>query len=134
MTDAVISSGTQIDSLRQNEYELYLEGQVVRGIFSISGLVAFQADGTYPPIAVSKMVQRDPALPFNVWLREAANGATRTLAIAAIDDGVEVRRWTLHNARILSVSYSAFSPALVDLVEETVQVAFERIETTWYSG
>jgi hypothetical protein len=127
-------SGTQIDSLRQNEYELHLDGHAVRGIFSISGLVSFRADGVYPPITLSKMVQRDPALPFNAWLREASSGATRTLAVVAIDDGVEVRRWTLHEARITSVSYSPFSESLVDLVEETVEITFARVETTWYGG
>ena len=144
MTDAIVPAGTQIDSLRQNEFEVLLEGERLVGIFKITGLVTFRLDVKpaqtrlmQDPITLSKMVQRDPNLPFNTWLRETVKAAddihrpTRTLAIVAMDDGLETRRWTLNEAWISQIKYSDFSPANVELVEETLTIHFESITETW---
>ncbi|MBK8026887.1 MAG: phage tail protein [Chloroflexi bacterium] len=144
MTDSTTTSGSQIDSLRQNEFEVQLEGQRVSGIFTVSGLVPFKLDmsASQPvlkqkPIVLTKLVQRDPTLPFNAWLREtvaAGAGAkrpTRTLAIVVLDDGIETRRWTLNDAWISQIAYSDFSTANVELVEETITLHYESITEVW---
>ncbi|MDZ4770930.1 MAG: phage tail protein [Chloroflexota bacterium] len=144
MTDAIIPGGTQIDSLRQNEFEVHLEGQVLKGIFSVSGLVTFKLDIKpsqsklmYDPITLVKMVQRDPELPFNKWLRETVAAGddiqrpSRALAIVALDDGIEIRRWTLNGAWISAIAYSTFSPANVDLVEETLTIHYQNLSEAW---
>ena len=83
-----------------------------------------------------KMVQRDGNNAFNRWLRETTgtqDGArpTRTVAVVAIDDGVETRRWTAKNAWIIGVSYSDFNSASFEMVEETVTIQYETLEETW---
>jgi len=135
-------SGTQIDTLRQNEFEVLLDGAPLQGVFKVAGLTSFKLDlvkniRVQSPIALTKIVQRDPALPFNVWLRETASGtpaATRTLAIIARDDGIEIRRWTLNKVVITEIRYSDFDTGLVELVEETVTLQYESITETWFSG
>jgi phage tail-like protein len=137
-----------IDSLSANEFGVELEGEKITGIFRVSGLVSFKLDvktttalkAVKEPFKIIKMVQRDPNNPFNKWLRETIAAQTdivrpkRTLAIMAIDDGVETRRWTVKGAWITSVSYSDFNTASGELVEETLTINWDEIEETWPGG
>ena len=83
------------------------------------------------------MVQRDPQLPFNRWLRETIESKAdivrpqRTLEIIAIDDGEETRRWTVKGAWISEITYSEFNTANGELIEETITVHYEDITETW---
>ena len=126
-----------LDSLCANEFDLKIEGESVSGIFRISGLVGFKLDDSYKrvyePIQISKMVQRDGNSPFNKWLRESEAGGrpTRTLAIVAVDDGVETRRWTINGAWISEVRYSEFNSASFEMVEEIFTIQFSGIDEAW---
>lgn len=134
------SSITALDSLQANEFALELAGQVVPGVFRVEGLTSFKLEGgnvTHPPITIAKMVQRDATLPFSQWIQEtmaagrSADRPRRTLAVVAIDDGEETRRWTLSNATIIEITYTAFDTSSGDLVEEQVTVQFESITESW---
>ena len=107
------STGFNIHSLSANEFEVQLDGEVVKGVFRISGLVPFKLDVkpsmtkvVHEPFKLAKMVQRDPEIAFNRWLRETIAATddlarpSRTLEILAIDDGEETRRWTIKGAWI----------------------------------
>lgn len=144
MTDAIVPAGTQIDSLRQNEFEVLLDDERLSGVFKVAGLTTFRLDIKpsqtklmRDPITLTKMVQRDPNLPFNRWLRETVAAGEdidrpkRSLAILAMDDGVETRRWTLNDAWISQIKYSDFSSGNVELVEETITIQFESITEKW---
>lgn len=130
-----------LDSLVANEFAVELEGENLTGIFRVSGLTTFKLNDTgqmvYRPIQISKMVQQDGNSAFNSWLRETQNAKndeerpTRTVAIVAIDDGVETRRWTLAGAFITEVSYSAFDTASTDMVEETVTIKYDSLDEKW---
>ncbi|MBE2267202.1 MAG: hypothetical protein IAE80_03160 [Anaerolinea sp.] len=130
---------SQIDSLSANEFEVQLNGEKVDGVFRVSGLTPLRSDSATHPFQLSKMVQRDPALPFNVWLREtlAAKGAaahpTRTLTIIALDEGVESRRWTVTGAWISEIRYSEFNSASSELVEECAIIHYGDMQMTWTS-
>ena len=119
-----------LDSLCANEFDFRIDGESVSGIFRISGLVSFKLD---EPIQVSKMVQRDGTNAFNKWLREseAGNRPTRTLAIVAVDDGVETRCWSIKGAWISEVRYSEFNTASFEMVEEIFTIQFSEIEESW---
>jgi hypothetical protein len=139
------SGGKSIDSLTANEFGVELEGERVEGIFRVSGFAPFKLDikSAASPKAIRdqfelvKMVQRDPTLAFNRWLRETAEARTdivrpqRTLAILALDEGQEIRRWTIKGAWISEVKYSDFNTASGELVEETLTIQWEEIEQTW---
>jgi phage tail-like protein len=134
-----------VDSLVANEFEVELEGETLPGVFRVSGLVTFKLDGddehhasrTNSPILLSKMVQRDGNSVFNKWLRETANAKSgeprprRTLAVVAIDDGVETRRWTISGAWIQEVRYSDFDSASSAMVEEIVTIQFDSLQEHW---
>lgn len=133
-----------VDSLVANEFAVEIEGEMMLGVFRVSGFTPFKlavepnsATPLNTPFILAKMVQRNGNNPFNSWLREtvANAGATpyprRTLAIVAIDDGVETRRWTINGAWISAVSYSDFDTGSSEMVEETVTIHYESIEETW---
>src|SRR5215207_9059774 len=117
MAEEIISdaspAGVAIDSLSANEFALEIEGERVTGVFRVSGLIPFKMDVkpslnklVRDPFKIAKMAQRDPNLPFNKWLYETFTSKDdivrprRELAIIAIDDGVETRRWTVKGAYI----------------------------------
>jgi len=134
-----------VDSLVANEFEVELEGEILPGVFRVSGLVTFKLDGddehhasrTNSPIILSKMVQRDGNTAFNKWLRETVSAKSgqprprRTLAVVAIDDGVETRRWTISGAWIQQVRYSDFDSASSAMVEEIVTIHFDGLQEQW---
>ena len=134
-----------VDSLVANEFRLEIDGQPTTGIFTIAGLTSFKLEvkatnqlrKTAEPFTVTKMVQRDPHLPFNAWLRETyAAGAdimrpTRTLTIVAVDDGEDVRIWTVKKAWISAVSFSSFNSGSSEMVEETIEIRYEDISESW---
>lgn len=135
------NNGRVVDSLVANEFVLEIDGQAVTGIFRVSGLTTFKLDEalkrTYGPIQIAKMVQRDANSPFNKWLRQtisaavAADRPTRTVTVVAVDDGVEIRRWSLIDAKINEISYSPFDTASGDMVEERITLTYARIEESW---
>jgi hypothetical protein len=129
-----------LDSLCANEFAVEIDGQRVEGIFTIRGFtpLAYTAEGrVMPPFIISKMVQRDPGTVFNAWVKatmEARDSATRPrrdLAIVAVDDGVETRRWLVKNAMITAIAYSDFNAASFEMVEENVTIVYEDIEESW---
>jgi hypothetical protein len=128
-----------LDSLSANEFKLEINGEEVLGIFRISGFKPydFLRAGGINTVLITKMVQRDANNPFNKWLREAVAtmnqdvNPTRTLSIVAVDDGMEVRRWTLHGAYIVSLSYSDFDTGSTELVEEQVMVQYASVDLKW---
>ncbi len=136
-----------IDSLSANEFEVQLDGEVVKGVFRISGLVPFKLEVkpsmtkvVREPFTLSKMVQRDPEVAFNRWLRETVAATddlsrpSRTLEILAIDDGEETRRWTVKGAWISEVAYSDFNTASGDLIEEIVTIHYDEISERWQTA
>ncbi|MCZ7540580.1 MAG: phage tail protein [Anaerolineae bacterium] len=128
------------DSLSANEFRVEINGTVASGIFGVSGLHSRKVDleGGKPvnqPVLITKMVQRDPDLPFNAWIRETlANPAAkiaRQIAIVALDEGVETRRWVLKDAWISAVGYSDFDSGSDQLIEERVTVQHSGVEEVW---
>jgi hypothetical protein len=140
MTDAE-NTFLAIDSLCANEFAMEIDGESIDGIFRVSGLTTFKLDTVtlkpvQEPFQLVKMVQRDGNNAFNRWLREttaAKDGSrpTRTVAVVAIDDRVETRRWTATNAWISAVNYSDFNSASFEMVEEAVTIQYESLEETW---
>ena len=127
-----------VDSLVANEFEVEIEGEKLLGVFRVDGLVTFMLDGdgnrVGQPFQLAKMVQRDGNNPFNKWLRETASGKAkprRELAIVAIDDGVETRRWTVKGAWIRKVSYSSFDTASSEMVEEIITIHYDKLVEIW---
>lgn len=134
-----------VDSLSANEFRVEINGQVATGIFAVNGLSSFSlklddngkpVGYSYPSLVITKMVQQDPALPFNQWVREAiqARGTvlpTREIAIVAMDEGVETRRWVFRNAWISGVSFSDFDTALEYLIEEKITIQHGGVEEIW---
>lgn len=144
MADEMKSLAVHVDSLSANEFEVLLDGERLQGVFRVSGLLPFKLDVkpsltklVREPFKLSKMVQRDPQLPFNRWLRDTVASRddivrpTRTLEIVAVDDGKETRRWTVKEAWISEISYSDFNTGSSDLVEETVIIHYDDIEESW---
>lgn len=148
MPDETISTasptGQAIDSLSANEFAVEIEGTRATGIFRVSGLVTFKLDVkpsltkvVRDPFKIVKMVQRDPNLPFNRWVRETVQAKDdivrplRTLEIIALDDGVETRRWKIKGAWISEISYSDFDSGSSELVQETLVIHYEDVEETW---
>lgn len=138
-------STKHIDSLSANEFRVELDGEVIDGIFKVSGLAPFKLEVKQSsalkinkdPITIVKMVRRDPNNPVNRWIRESIAAhtdikrATRTLTVVAVDDGEEIRRWNIKGAWISGISYSEFNSASGELVEETITLQWEAIETLW---
>ncbi len=144
MADENTSLAIRIDSLSANEFAVLLDGERVQGIFRVSGLLPFKLEVkpsltklVRDPFKLSKMVQRDPNLPFNRWLRETIAARddivrpTRTIDLLAVDDGVEIRRWTISDAWISEINYSDFNSASSDLIEETLTIHYDDIRETW---
>lgn len=140
------SAGLQvIDSLSVNEFVLEIEGAPIKTVLRITSFFAFKLDVKtttslkliQEPFKVVKMVERDANAPFNRWIRETTAAQAdivrprRTLALVAIDDGVEIRRWTIKGAWISEVCYSEFNTGSADLVEETITIQYEGIEDSW---
>ena len=134
-----------VDSLSTNEFHVEINGQIVTGVFSVSGLTPFRlsVDEAGRPVkveqaslVVTKMVQQDPNLPFNSWVREAVRAQgkvlpTREIAIVAMDEGVETRRWVFQNAWISEVLFSDFDTALEYLVEERITIRHSGVVELW---
>jgi len=134
-----------VDSLVANEFEVQIEGQKVLGVFRVSGLTPFKLNVLNPgaslavhePFQLAKMVRRDANSSFNKWLREtvahrtSSNRPKRTLSIVAIDDGIEIRRWTAKGAYITGVTYSSFDSGSSEMVEEVITIHYEDIEESW---
>lgn len=144
MADETKTLAVHIDSLSANEFEVLLDGVRLQGVFRVSGLLPFKLEVkpsltklVREPFKLAKMVQRDPELPFNRWLRDTVASRddivrpTRTLEILAVDDGRETRRWTVTEAWISEISYSDFNTGSSDLVEETVTIHYDDIEEKW---
>ncbi len=144
MADENQTLAVHIDSLSANEFEVHLDGEVIKGVFRVSGLIPFKLEVkpsltkiVREPFKLSKMVQRDPEIAFNRWLRETVAAKddivrpTRMLEILAIDDGEETRRWTVKGAWISEINYSDFNSASSDLIEETVTIYFDDISESW---
>lgn len=146
MTDQATPNAIQhIDSLSANEFTLELDGIPVPGVLRISGFHSFKLElrpaltrQIQEPFTIAKLVQHDSQAPFNQWLKETILAQadmvrpTRTLAIVAIDDGRETRRWTIRDAWIIAITYSDFDMGSFDLVEERLTVVFDRIDETWF--
>ncbi len=150
MVDELAGANTiqSIDSLSANEFSVELEGEPVTAVFRLKGLVPFKLDvkattslkPILEPFTLVKMVQRSPDAPTNRWIQETIKAKadivrpTRTLAILAVDNGVEIRRWTVKGAWISEITYSDFDMASGDLVEERLTIHYEEIVETWGAG
>lgn len=129
-----------VDSLSANEFQVELDGELVSGIFGVSGLVSRSVDLdagklVNRPVVISKMVQQASQLPFNAWVRETLTNpttrVTRQLAIVAMDEGVETRRWILKDAWISDIGYSDFDSGSDELVEERLTIHHNGVEVVW---
>ncbi len=129
-----------VDSLSANEFRVEINGVTATGIFGVSGLHSRSVDLeagklVNRPVLITKMVQRDPDLPFNAWIRETlaspAVKITRQLAVVAMDEGIETRRWVLKDAWISAVAYSDFDSGSDQLVEERITVQHGGVEEAW---
>lgn len=133
-----------VDSLSANEFVVEVGGERATGIFAVTGLSSYalrMEDGKpvgmdFPPIVVTKMVQQDVTNPFNKWTREtvAARGTrlpTRDVAIVALDEGLETRRWVYRNCWISSIQFSDFDTAIDFLVEEKITIQHGGVEEIW---
>jgi hypothetical protein len=129
-----------LDSLSANEFRVEINGVVATGIFSVSGLHIRSVDLAAGrlvnhPITIAKMVQQDPDLPFNQWTRETlANPTakvTREIAVVAMDEGVETRRWIYRNAWISDIAFSDFDTSRHELIEEQLTVQHSGVDEIW---
>ena len=130
-----------VDSLCANEFDFEIEGESVTGMFRVTGLTPFKLDDDGNPVKlpfeVAKMVERDGNNAFNKWLRETIANRdsgvrpTRNIAVIAVDDGVETRRWTAKGAWIKEIRYSSFDSASFEMVEEIFTIMYDSIEETW---
>lgn len=141
---AISAVRRQIDSLSANEFMVELDGVRVGGVFRVTGLIPFKLDvkptltkRVRDPFKLTKMVQRDPENPFNRWVKDTVAARddivrpTRQLAVIAVDDDTEVRRWLIKDAWIAEVSYSDFNSGSNELIEETLVIYYEDIEELW---
>jgi phage tail-like protein len=129
-----------LDSLSANEFHVEIEGVTATGIFGVSGIVSRSVDLSAgrlinAPLTITKMVQQDPELPFNQWTRETiANPTTRVtrqIAIVAMDEGQETRRWVFKDAWISDISFSDFDTSRDELVEERLVIQHHGVEEIW---
>lgn len=123
-----------IDSLVANEFTVELDGAKVDGVFRVSGLTLFKTT-IDTPVVITKMVQRDPNVAFNKWLKDTLNAVgkvpTRNVSITAVDDGVAVRRWMFNDAHVASVTYSDFDTASAEMVEERIALNYGSVSHAW---
>jgi hypothetical protein len=133
-------SGIQaVDSLSANEFQVEINGQVVTGIFGVGNICirCVDSDGTliHQPVTIAKMVQQDPNLPFNQWTRETmarpTEKVTRNLAVVAMDEGVETRRWIFKDAWISDISFSDFDSSSQELIAEQLIIEHNGVEEIW---
>lgn len=135
-----------VDSLSSNEFVVEIAGERATGIFSVSGLSSYSlkleagkpVGLEYPPLVITKMVQQDASLQFNQWTREtvAARGTrlpTRDVAVVAMDEGVETRRWIYRNCWISNIEFSDFDTDKEFLIEERITIQHGGIEEVWPS-
>lgn len=130
-----------MDSLIANEFTFEIDGKQMSGIFGVRNFVSYVCDEEgnrlKPPFQISKMVQRDANNVFNTWLREtlAERDSTerprRDVAIVAVDDGVETRRWTVKNAWIQQVHYSDFDSSSFEMIAEVFTIGYDDIIETF---
>jgi hypothetical protein len=130
-----------VDSLVANEFAVEIGGEVAGGIFGVRGLTLFQLDDNgnriKPSFEITKMVERDADTAFNKWHQETVDNRnsdtrpTRSVAIVAIDDGVETRRWTAKDAYIASIRYSDYDTGSFEMIEETYIIMYSEIEESW---
>jgi hypothetical protein len=135
------SSGIKaIDSLSANEFRVEIDGEVATGIFGVSGIhircVDLSAGKLVPqPVIITKMVQQDPDLPFNQWTRETlahpTTKITREIAVVAMDEGVETRRWVHRDAWISDIEFSDFDSSSDTLIEERLTIHHSGVEEVW---
>ncbi len=139
MADAQ-SEVVAVDSLAANEFQVEIEAEIATGIFGVSGLCVRYVDVdagklSFRPIVISKMVQQNPELPFNRWTRETlanpTSKITRTIAIVAMDEGVETRRWVLSEAWISEIAFSDFDQGSRELVAEQLTIHHSGIQEIW---
>ncbi|HEX3049835.1 MAG TPA: phage tail protein [Aggregatilineaceae bacterium] len=129
-----------IDSLSSNEFQVEIDGEVATGIFAVRGLcircVDLEAGRLVnQPLTISKMVQQDANLPFNRWTRETLTNpttkVTRKIAVVAMDDGIETRRWVYQEAWISEISFSDFDSGTQILIEERLTIHHSGTEEIW---
>jgi hypothetical protein len=135
------SSGIRsIDSLSANEFRVEVNGVAATGIFGVSGLHIRCVDLSAgklinQPVTVIKIVQKDPNLPFNQWTRETlanpTSKITRELAVVAMDEGVETRRWIYKDAWISDITFSDFDAGSQVLIEERLTIQHGGVEEVW---
>jgi hypothetical protein len=135
------STGIQaLDSLSANEFRVEINGVVASGIFGVSGLHIRSVDLAAgrlvnQPITIAKMVQQDPNLPFNQWTRETLASptakVTREIAVVAMDEDVETRRWVYRNAWISDIAFTDFDTSRHELIEERLTVQHTGVEEIW---
>ena len=127
-----------IDSLSAHEFQVEVGGEVASGIFGVSGLHSFSMDDGEPvlhPVTITKMVQQDPNLPFNKWTRETisklGDKVTRKVAVVAMDEGTETRRWVIEEAWIVDIQFSDFDTGSDALVEERITLYHNGVNEIW---
>ena len=129
-----------VDSLSANEFRVEIDGEVASGIFGVSGLRIRSVDLTAgrlvnQPLTLAKMTQQDPTLPFNRWTRETlanpTGKVTHEIAIVAMDEGVETRRWVFKDAWISDIAFSDFDTSRDELIEEQLTIQHGGVEEVW---
>jgi hypothetical protein len=129
-----------IDSLSANEFRVEIDGETATGIFGVSGLHIRSVDLTAgrlvnQPLTITKMVQQNPDLPFNRWTRETlanpTSKVTREIAVVAMDEGVETRRWVYKDAWISDIAFSDFDKSRDVLIEECLTIQHVGVEEIW---
>jgi hypothetical protein len=143
-SSAIVTAGETIDSLSANEFAVEVDGARAAGIFRVSGMTPFKLDVkpsltkiVREPFKITKIVQRDATLPFNRWVRETLAARDdivrpeRTVAVIALDEGVETRRWIFTGAKIIQISYSDFNTGSGELIEETLTIMYEDCAESW---
>lgn len=129
-----------VDSLSANEFQVEIDGEAATGIFGVSGLHIRSVDLTAgrlvnKPLTITKMVQQNPDLPFNRWTRDTlANPTTkvmRDIAVVAMDEGTETRRWVYKEAWISDIAFSDFDSGSEMLIEERLTIQHNGVEEIW---
>jgi hypothetical protein len=135
-----ISGVKMVDSLSSNEFKVEINGQEVGGIFAVRGLHIRSVDLAAgrlvnQALTITKMVQQDPNLPFNQWTRETLANPTgkivRDIAVVAMDEGVETRRWVYRGAWISDIAFSDFDSGTNVLIEERLTIQHGGVEEIW---
>lgn len=139
MTDD--TTGIQaVDSLSANEFHVEINGTLASGIFGVSGLHIRSVDLSagrlvHQPLTITKMVQQNPKLPFNAWTRETlanpTTKVTREIAVVAMDEGRETRRWVYQNAWISDIAFSEFNTGRDELIEERLTIQHNGVTEIW---